>query len=119
MSSGSPASHWSKPGAASRLFSAIARPKRSLAGKNASSSSTPMRVNGGVWICWMSATEIEVGAREPGGLEQLGEQDVLARLQRVGLDAGEAQQAGRRRLEPLAQQVAVLEDAPAAARRTT
>ena len=55
MSSGSPWSHVSKPGAASRLFSRMASAKRSLAGKNDSRSITPTRLNGGFWISAISA----------------------------------------------------------------
>ena len=48
--SGVPCIQASKPGAASRLFSAIASLKRSLAGKNESIFITPTLVIGGFWI---------------------------------------------------------------------
>ncbi len=48
--SGSPSIHASKPGAPSRLLRRIARPKRSLAGKNESSVMTPILSIGGFWI---------------------------------------------------------------------
>ena len=63
MSSGSPSIHAAKPGDASRLLSAIASAKRSFAGKNVSRSITPTWSNGGVWICWISAAEVEAPSR--------------------------------------------------------
>jgi hypothetical protein len=53
-SSGSPSSHCSKPGAASRPFNRMASSKRSLAGKNDSRSTMPTFWNDGVCTCWMS-----------------------------------------------------------------
>ena len=54
-SSGSPWTHASNPGEASRLFIRMARAKRSLAGKNDSRSITPTCWKGGCWIRGMSA----------------------------------------------------------------
>ena len=94
MSSGSPSSHASKPGEARRLFRLMASSKRSLAGKNDSRSITPIRVTGGDWIWWMSAGEVEGLPLLPGVVEEGREQDVLAALHRIGVDA--EQRAGRR-----------------------
>ncbi len=78
-----------------------------------------MRVNVGGLDLLDERRQVHVGAREPRRLEQLGEQDVFARLQRVGLDADQPQQARHRGLEPLAEQVAILEDGSRGGPRTT
>ena len=88
-SSGSPLIHAAKPGAASRLFSRIASAKRSFDGKNESRSITPTRSTGGDWISWIKAPQVEVAAVRPRVGEQRGQQDVLAALDRVGVDAEE------------------------------
>ena len=43
--------------------------------------------------------EVEVLPRVPGGEDQLGEEDVLAALHRVGLDARQGEQSGHRALD--------------------
>ena len=73
MSSGSPSSQASKPGAARRLLSRVASSNRSFPGKNASRSSAPTLAIGGLWICWMMPVQVEVAALSPRGLEELRE----------------------------------------------
>ena len=55
----------------------------------------------------------------PGAVEDVGEQDVLAALHRIGVDAEQAEQAGDGGADALAQQLRVVAGPPAAARRTT
>ena len=110
MSSGSPSSHAAKPGAASRLFSRIASAKRSFAGKNDSRSSTPIALHRRLLDLLDQRGEVEVLPVLPGVAEDRREQDVLAALDRVGVDAEQAEQAGRGRGDALAEQLAVVED---------
>ena len=56
------------------------------------------------------AGQVEVARLLPRRLQDLGDQDVLPAPQRVGVDAGEAEQARRGRGEPLAEQLLVLPD---------
>ena len=84
------------------MFSFIARAKRSLAGKNVSRSITPTFWNGGRLHGVDQARHVEVVARAPGVIQDVGEQDVLAAGDRVGVDAQERQQPGDGRGDPLA-----------------
>ena len=86
----------------------MARAKRSFAGKNASTSSTPTRFTGGRLDLLDQAGEVEVPARRPGGPENGGDEDVLAALHRVGLDAHQAEQARDRGADALAERLRVL-----------
>ena len=51
--------------------------------------------NGGCWICAISDGDVERLAVGPGGAEDARDEDVLAALDRVGVDAEQRQQAGR------------------------
>ena len=63
--------------------------------------------------------EVEVLALLPRRCEDRRDEDVLAALQRIGVDAGEREKPCRRRGDPLAQGLFVASRFGAAARRTT
>jgi hypothetical protein len=54
--------------------------------------------------------EVVVPPRPPGRGEERRDQDVLAAPERIGVDAGEREEAGGRGLDPVADEVAVVED---------
>ena len=81
---------------------------RSFAGKNESRSSTPTLATGGVLDLLDERRQVEVPPVAPRGLEELREQDVLAALHRVGLDAEEPEQARRGGPDPLAEELRVV-----------
>ena len=85
MSSGSPSSQALKPGEASRLLSAITSAKRSLAGIERLQVQHADLVTGGVWIALDERGQVQILALLPGVIEDGGEQDVLAALDRIGL----------------------------------
>ena len=118
-SSGSPSSHCSNPGAASRPLSCIASSKRSFDGKNDSRSTTPTFWNGGVCTCWISAGEIEVAAVPPGRREERREQRVLAAARAAASTPASDSTLSRRAAGPLGEQLRVVSRAAAAARRTS
>ena len=103
ISSGSPSSHVAKPGDASRLLRLIASAKRSFAGKNDSRSMTPIRVNGGFWMRAISAARSRSSPFCHAVGQDRRDEDVLAALERIGVDAEQRQQPGRRRGDALAQ----------------
>ena len=86
-----------------QVVQAIASAKRSFAGKNDSRSTTPTFVNGGVWIRGISAARSRSSPFCQASAEDRRDEDVLAALERVGVDAEQRQQPGRRRGDPLAQ----------------
>ena len=80
MSSGSPSIHAPKPAHASRLLSAIASSKRSFAGKNDSTSITPMR---GRWVFEFPESSAAISRSRPslpGAAEDIGEEECASRL---------------------------------------
>ena len=111
MSSGSPSIQALEAGRGEQVVERIASAKRSLAGKNDSRSSTPTRFTGGVWICWMSAGEVEVvgpAARRRRGWSAIRMCSRL--LIGIGVDAEEAEEAGGGGADALAQQLLVVAD---------
>ncbi len=93
MSSGAPSAQAANEGEASRPFSLMASVVRSAGGKNWSSSNTPSLRIGGCCTWPTSVPEVERLALRPRGLDEVAEQDVLARRERVGGDADQAEQA--------------------------
>ena len=87
----------------------IANAKRSFGGKNDSTSMTPIRVIGGCCTRWISVAQVGALAGLPRRQQDRRQQDVLAALQRLGVDAGQRQQARHRRLHALAQQFGIVE----------
>ena len=101
MSSGSPSSQTSKPGAASTLLKRIASAKPILRREERLEveHADAMRI-GGCWICWTSAGEIEVVGRPPGVADRIvDEQRVLAAVRSASAStpASASRLVGRRR----------------------
>ena len=82
---------------------------RSSGGKNWSSSKTPSLRSGGCWTMPTSVGRSSDCAGRPRVLDQVGEQDVLAARQRVGLDADQAEQAGDVPLDLVADDLGVVD----------
>ena len=109
-SSGSPSIQAAKPGAASRLFSCMASAKRSFDGiERLQVEHADLRDRRRLDLLDQAA-KIEVLPLPPGAVENRRKQDVLAALDRIGVDADQPEQAGHRRADALAQQLGVVED---------
>ena len=89
-----------RPGEARRPLSRSASLVRSAGGKNSSSSNTPSLRSGGGCTWPTRAARSRSWPCVPGVPDEVGQQDVLAAGQRVGLDADEAEQAGDVALRP-------------------
>ena len=99
MSSGSPWPHAANAGEASRPLSRRASFVRSAGGKNSSSSNTPSLRSGGACTWPTRPAQVEVLPVGPRLLHEVGEQDVLAARQRIGVDADQPEQAGHEALD--------------------
>ena len=106
-SSGSPVIQVAKPGEAMRLLICIASLRRSFAGKNVSRSNAPSLSNAGFCTAWMRPVMSSDRPCAPGAFENVGEQDVFARADRIGVDAEQTQQARDHRADAIAQRARV------------
>ena len=88
-------------------MSRIASAMRSFGGKNWSSSNTPsLRIGG----CCTMPTSVGRSRLRPAVhalMDQVGQQDVLAARQRIGVDADEAEQAADEALDLVADDLGV------------
>ena len=95
-SSGSPSRQLSNDGEASRLLSAIISDWRSLRGNAVSRGSAPILSKGGSATAPIRPSRVRPFPARQLVLDQGGQEDGGRRLQRVGVDADEAEQARRR-----------------------
>ena len=108
ISSGWPSIQVWKDGAARMLLSSMASSKRSFSGKKLSTAKAPSLSKGGVWVCRISSVRSSGLPLAPGVLEDIGEQDVLARAHRVDIvQPDQPQQGGDGAGDLLAQHLAV------------
>ena len=102
MSSGVPSAHAANAGDASRPLSRRAKACRSAGGKKVSRSNTPSLRSGGCSTWPTSVGEVEAASLAPRRLDEVGQEDELARREGIGGDAHQAEQAGDEALDLVA-----------------
>ncbi len=107
ISSGSPSSHVAKRRRGQQVVQPHGQAEAVLGREEGFEVHDPDAGDAGRLDPGDQARQIEVLSARPGGGQQRRDQDVLAALQRVGVDAQQRQQAGDRGGDPLAQDLLV------------